>query len=189
MTINGSDLMVFVKVNGALKSIAFATSHTLDISLNTVDTSTKDNGNGMWQNNEPGMASWSMSSENLMSDSAENGASMNDLFDIFLKRQKVEVVFALQGNNLDYSAKLGEEFKAPETGWTPDTKNQYKGEALITSLSVNAANGEKATASVSFTGCGNLMKVGEGLKSSIAVAQGPGVISVPTSDTTKTTSK
>ena len=38
MKIKGGDLMLFV--NG--KSIAFATSHTLSISTDTVDTSNKD---------------------------------------------------------------------------------------------------------------------------------------------------
>jgi len=57
----GGDLMLFV--NG--KSIAFATNHTLSISADTKETSTKDSG-GLWQTSEVGMLSWSCSSENLM---------------------------------------------------------------------------------------------------------------------------
>lgn len=162
--------MVFAMKDGALKSIAFATSHTLDVSMNTVDSSTKDNGNGMWTNNEPGLMSWIMQTDNLMSDTAENGLSMNDLMDIFLKRQTVEVAFALQGNNTDYTAKLDQEFTAPETGWTPDAANQYKGKALITSLNVSAQNDGYATASATFTGCGNLLKVGKGIQGPAAAA-------------------
>lgn len=163
-TINGSDLMVFAKKGDQLQSIAYATSHQLNVTMNTKDTSTKDNGNGMWQNSEPGLASWTLQSDNLMSDAAENGLSMNDLFDMFLNRVPVDVAFSLQTNNPDYSTKLDQEFTAPETGWTPDAANQYRGKALITSLNVTAQNGEKATASVTFTGCGNLQKVGKGIQ-------------------------
>lgn len=166
MTINGSDLMLFVKIGQKLMSIAYATSHKLDLQMSTKDTSTKDNGNGMWQNNEAGLMSWTVSSENLMSDSAENGASMNDLFDIMLKREPVEVAFSLQTNNVDYANKLNEEFVAPAGGWTCDAANQYHGKALITALNVTATNGEKATASVTLTGCGNIQKLGKGIERS-----------------------
>lgn len=164
MTLNGSDLMAFTMVNGKLKSIAYATNHQLQIQMNTKDTSTKDNGNGMWSNFEAGLMSWTLTSDNLMSDSAENGASMNDLFEIMLTRKPVEVAFALQTDNPDYAQKLDTEFTAPEGGWTPDAKNQYHGKALITALNVTAQNGEKATAQVTFTGCGNLQKMGKGIE-------------------------
>lgn len=168
--IQGADLMVFAKKNDKLQSIAFATSHTLDVTMNTKDTSTKDNGNGIWQNSEAGLMSWTMQTDNLMSDVSENGLSMNDLFEMMLTRKPVEVAFALQGNNTDYSAKLDEEFTAPTEGWTPDTKNQYHGKALITSLNVTAQNGETAKASATFAGCGNLMKMGGGILSPAAAA-------------------
>ena len=45
--INGSDLMLFIDSTGegtAFKSIAFATSHSLSISAETVETSSKDTG-------------------------------------------------------------------------------------------------------------------------------------------------
>lgn len=170
MKINGSDLMVFATVGGKLKSIAYATNHVLDTQMNTKDTSTKDDGNGMWQNFEAGLMSWTMQTDNLMSDAAENGASVNDLFDIYLKREPIEVAFSLQTNNPDYSKKLDEPFVAPDGGWTPDTKNQYHGQALITSINVTAQNGEKATCSVTFTGCGNLQKMGAGIQAASTVA-------------------
>lgn len=43
-TLNGSDLMVFAKINGKYQSIAYATSHSLSVTRETVDSSTKDNG-------------------------------------------------------------------------------------------------------------------------------------------------
>lgn len=165
MKINGSDLMVFVTVGGKLKSIAYATNHQFQMQMNTKDTSTKDDGNGLWQNFEAGLMSWSLQSDNLMSDAAENGASVNDLFDLMLTRTPVEVAFALQVNNIDYSKKLDEEFVAPAGGWTPDPANQYHGKAIITSLTVNAQNGEKANSTVTLTGCGNVQKMGAGIQS------------------------
>lgn len=155
--------MLFINNGTKLQSIAYATSHSLEVSADTKDTSTKDNGNGSWQNVEVGLMSWSVSSENLMSDSAENGLSFNDLFDIFLKRQAVEVAFALQSNNINYEDKLNEEFVAPSTGWTA-SENQYHGKAIITSISLTATNGEKANFSCTLQGCGNLMKAGKGIQ-------------------------
>ena len=164
--------MVFVNNGTKLQSIAYATNHTLEVSMNTTDTSTKDNGNGLWQNSEPGMMSWSMSTENLMSDSAQNGLSFNSLFDIMLKRQTVEVAFALQTNNIDYAGKLDTVFEAPSDGWTPDTANQYHGKCYITSLNITATNGEKATYTATFTGAGNLQKTGNGIQKKTVSAPG-----------------
>lgn len=164
MTLQGQDLMVFVKNGESYNSIAYATSHTLDVSMDQTDTSTKDNGVGYWSNSEPGLMSWTMSTENLMSDTAENGLSYNSLFEIMLKRQTVDVVFSLQTNNTDYEGKIDQEFEVPSTGWTPDTTNNYHGKAYITSLSVTATNGEKASYSATFTGAGALLKAGQGIQ-------------------------
>ena len=164
MTINGSDLMLFVDKGGVKKSIAYATNHTLEVSADTKETSTKDNGNGIWQNSELGMMSWTTSSENLCSDSAENGLSYNDLFEIFLSRQTVDIVFSLQSNNQNFDIKNEESFTAPSTGWSPDATNNYHGKAYITSLSLTAQNGEKATFSVSLQGAGALIKGVDGIQ-------------------------
>lgn len=170
MKINGSDLMVFADTGKGLKSVAFATGHTMDVTMNTIDTSTKDDGNGMWQNFEAGMMGWTMTTNNLMSDVATDGSSFNELFQAMLLRTPIEVAFALQVNNPDYSKKLNEEYKAPKGGWTPDPQNQYHGKAMITSLNITANNGEKATATATFTGCGNIQMLGAGIQSSIAAA-------------------
>ena len=66
MKIKGGDLMLFV--NG--KSIAYATSHTLSISADTVDTSNKDEGGGDWADSEVGKLSWTCQSENMYADNA-----------------------------------------------------------------------------------------------------------------------
>lgn len=161
MTINGQDLMVFVKgTDGKYKSIAYATNHTLDVSMEQIDASTKDNGVGYWSNSEPGMMSWSMTTENLMSDSGENGYDYNALFELMLKRETVEVCFGLQNNG---THSIESEYQAPSDGWEVST-GYYHGKAFITSLSVTATNGEKATYSATFTGAGALLLQKPGIK-------------------------
>lgn len=153
MIIKGQNLMCFV----GGKSIAFATSHTLEISGETVSTSTKDNGGGEWETSEMGLLSWTCSSENLIGD-PRSGLGYDALFDMMVKKQPVELVFALKSN---VSAD-GEYYEAPTAGWTAKANDGHKGKAFITSLSLNAPNGENATMSVSFTGCGALSRVTTG---------------------------
>ena len=142
--IKGGDMMLFV--NG--KSIAYATSHTLSISGDTQDTSNKDEGGGDWAANEVSKLSWSASSENMYSvDGA--GSNFDDLFDIMIKKTPVTATF---------SKKKETTTDAPEGGWTA-SKPDYEGKVVITSLELNAPNGEYATYTVQFTGVGALSKV------------------------------
>lgn len=147
----GGDLMLFV----GGKSIAFATNHTLSISADTKETSTKDSG-GLWQTSEVGMLSWSCSSENLIGNPMA-GIGYDELFDMMVARKPITGVFALEGNSTDYAeGKLG---AAPTTGWTAKSGDGYTGQMVITSLEKNAPNGENATLKVDFTGVGELKKV------------------------------
>lgn len=149
--IKGGDLMLFV----GGKSIGYATSHTLSISADTKETSSKDSG-GKWQTSEVGVLSWSCSSENLCADKAE-GVGYDELFDMMIARKPIDGVFSLEGNSPDLAeGKLG----AVKTGgWTPKAGDGYSGQMLITSLEKNAPNGENATFTVQFTGVGELKKV------------------------------
>lgn len=150
--IKGENLMLFM----GGKSIAFATSHTLELSLDTREISTKDNG-GKWSEVEAGIISWTMQSENLVGNPGE-GKGYDDLVDAMIARQPVDVVFALEGDSTNYDG--GKLDAVPSTGWKPKTGNGRKGKALITSVSLNAPNGEYATMSISLTGVGALEKVG-----------------------------
>lgn len=163
-TINGQDLMVFVQKDGKYTAVAFATNHTLDVSMEQIDASTKDNGNGYWSNSEPGMMSWSITTENLMSDDGSNGYDYNGLFSIMLKRETVDVCFGLKSSLNGEDVTNDGSFNAPTSGWTPDETNCYTGKAYITSLSVTATNGEKATYNATFTGAGALILKGAGIK-------------------------
>ena len=149
-TIKGGDLMFFT----GGKSICFATSHKLSVKADTKETSSKDSG-GKWQTSEVGILSWNGSSENLYADTG-SGVTYDELFGMMIARTAIDGVFALEGDSTDLSA--GKLDTVPTEGWKPKAK-QYKGKVYITSLEVNAPNGDNATFTVEFTGTGALTAV------------------------------
>lgn len=162
MLINGSDLMLFV----GGKSIAFATSHSIDISMETKQVAHKDIGGGHFSVAEPGLASWTVSSENLIGDPMA-GIGFDELFEMMVARTPVTGVFALEGDSTDFNVNKLD--AAPTAGWKAKANDGYTGEMLITSLSKSAPNGEYATMSVTFTGTGPLTKIKAGKMSAPAV--------------------
>ena len=166
--IKGGDLMLFLKEsNGTMKSIAFATSHTLTVSTDTQQTSTKDDG-GKFQSSDYGILSWSASSENLCS---YDGAGYNyqDLINLMLSQTKVTATFSIEGNSgtsYPYANKKDSVDETTDDTWTPantgsigSTSNKslgYTGTVLITNVEVNAPNGENATFTVQLQGDGPL---------------------------------
>ena len=153
--IKGGDLMLFVTVDGAKKSIGFATNHTLNISAETKETSSKDSG-GKWQSSEVGILSWSCSSENLYSNDQE-GIGYEELFEMMIAREPITGVFAIEGSSTDLDKnKLG---TVPTDGWKAKADSGLTGKMYITNLDLNAPNGDNATFKVDFTGIGELKKV------------------------------
>ena len=161
-------MMLFIKEdNGTVKSIAFATSHTLTVSTDTQQTSTKDDG-GKFQSSDYGILSWSASSENLCS---YDGAGYNyqDLINLMLSQTKVTATFSIEGNSgtsYPYANKKDSVDETTDDTWTPantgsigSTSNKslgYTGTVLITNVEVNAPNGENATFTVQLQGDGPL---------------------------------
>ena len=145
--INGGDLMLFL--GGT--SIAFSTSHKLSISAETVETSSKDNG-GKWVAKAVRKLSWNMSTENLYSLEGA-GKTYDDLFTMMTGRTEIDAIFTVEK---DYATKAD---AVPAGGWLPSTTGQYKGKVVITSLELNAPNGDNATFTASFEGVGALTKV------------------------------
>lgn len=145
--IEGGDMMLFI--NG--KAIAFSTSHVLSIKAETKDTSNKDEGGGDWASNEVGLLSWSAKSENMYSIDG-NGNNYDGLYDMMIAKTPITATF---------SKKKEEVSEVPEAGWTA-SKPDYEGKAIITSLELNAPNGDYATYSVEFTGVGELKRVTAG---------------------------
>ena len=147
--IKGGNLMLFIGGN----SIAYATNHTLEISAETKDVSNKDEGGGNWAAEEVGLLSWSATSENLYSTDGQ-GKSYEDLYDAMVAKTPIAAVFCLK-NEADSVTTV------PTGGWTTSVP-KYTGNVIITSLSLNAPNGEYATFTANFTGVGALTKVTTG---------------------------
>jgi len=151
--VKGQELMLFQ--DG--KSIAFATSHTLTITGNTTDISSKDH--GFFTASALTSITWEISAENLYTDDA-----FNSYFDAMVNtRIPIEVVFGhyTDDTQLAINGIVSDDGSTGQESWTgPDTENSdvvyYKGSAYITSLTANAANGDNATFSVTLSGVGKL---------------------------------
>ena len=88
-TVRGNELMLFK----AQKSLACATSHTLNLTVNTTDVAHKDV--GMWQTSVVTGYAWEVSSDNLMV-----VAEYKKLFKELVKGDPVVIDF---GNRVTYS--------------------------------------------------------------------------------------
>lgn len=141
--IKGGDMMLFL----GGKSIAYATSHTLEITGETTDTSNKDEGGGDWSSQEVSILSWSASSENIYSEDGE-GDNFDDLFDLMIAKTPIDAVFSKKSETAT---------DVPTGGWTKSAPS-YEGKVVITSLSLNAPNGEFANYTAQFQGVGALEK-------------------------------
>lgn len=139
----GGDLMLFV--SGV--SIAFATNHTLSINAETTDTSHKDIKGG-WTAADVKTLSWEVTTENLFSYDGE-GKNFGDLYDLMVNKTKIQAVFGKP------VASTGS--TVPTGGWVaPTSGDYYSGEVIITSLQVNAPNGDNATFTATLQGVGAL---------------------------------
>lgn len=150
--IKGKKLMVFIKKENTYKSIALSTNHTLTLSASTSDLAvkSKDQAKGKsWTDSEINEMSWTVSSESLVG--TGEGQGFGDIMDLYLAGEKVELVF--DGVTSD---------GAPSGGFTPagsgDEFQGLKGQALITSLTLNAPLEDNSTYTVEFTGVGPLEK-------------------------------
>ena len=158
--------MLFLSDNGTtgFKSIAQATNHTLTISADTVDVSTKDIYSGKWQTSELNTLNWSASSENLVCDDPQ-GASYEDLVEYMIAGTKIWGVFGMKSGD-----QTGET-NVSSGGWTPLTSDGLKGQMIITNLVKNAPNGDNASFTVDFTGVGPLTKFGTGGSTTVMKAE------------------
>ena len=150
--IKGKKLMVFIKKENEYKSIALSTNHTLTLSASTSDLAvkSKDQAKGKsWTDSEIDQMSWTVSSESLVG--TGEGQGWGDIMDLYLAGEKVELVF--DGVTSD---------GAPTGGFVPaasgDEFQGLKGQALITSLTLNAPLDDNGTYTVEFSGTGPLEK-------------------------------
>ena len=130
-------------------ALAYARNHTLTITGNTIDISSKDH--GYWGASEVGNLTWEVQTENLYTED-----NYDDLYDAMVAKTPVDIVFA-QANN--YNENGLKAVGGSVDSWTASITSGRKGKAVITSLTINANTGENATYSATFTGSGPLTKV------------------------------
>lgn len=141
--IKGNNLMLFDQ-NG--HSIAYATNHSLTLSGDTQDISSKDH--GVWGATSVLKVNWEITSENLYTTE-----DFDSLFDTMIARQPIDVYFGLKAEADDGRTVVDGDYPY----WT-NAVGSYTGKAIITSLSANAPNGENATLSVTMTGVGSIRR-------------------------------
>jgi predicted secreted protein len=135
--IDGGDILMYV--DGKL--LGCATSHSIEISNSTREISCK--GSGDWTDVEYGRHSWTGSVDALFNLYEGDGKTRyKDLFSLMINKQTVTI--------------------ASEYVEGDDTF-ALSGEAIITSVSKNAADADNASYSVSLQGKGMLGMVGEDL--------------------------
>lgn len=137
--VNGTDLLLKVgSSNSNEVVVAFATSCSLEISMDEIDQTNKDSAG--WKQIIGGLRSWSVSADALYQNEAESSKkAFTDFWDNIENRTKVFVELTRAGT------------------LTSDNK-YYHGEAYVTSLSVNGGTEDQSTFSVSLTGSGALQE-------------------------------
>lgn len=136
--VNGTDLLLKVGSSDSNEVVvAFATSCSLEISMDEIDQTNKDSGG--WKKIIGGLRSWSASSEALYQNEAESSkTAFIDFWDKIENRTKVFVELTITG------------------AAGSDGNKYYHGEAYVTSLSVNGGTEDQSTFSVTLTGSGAL---------------------------------
>ena len=135
-------LMLYVTSDSELLPVAYATSHSLSVNGETIDTSSKMS--GAWQDFLIGQLNWQLTSDSLVSKTAGH-MSFNTLFDLMVAREGIPITVGTPLNT--------------ETFELDTAKPILEGEAAITSLEQTASNGEVCTSSATLQGLGELKRV------------------------------
>ena len=145
--VRGRDLMLFRRTGSSpsytYEALGAATTHTMNLSREELDTSNKDTGE--FGDTELGQISWDIQADSMMIET-----DYDSLVDSFLSGEVLHVAFAI-------TAEAGNKTGKPEGGWTIGTGG-YEGDVCITSITANAAHNDKATYSATFKGKGPLTK-------------------------------
>lgn len=144
-TVLGEELLLYISTGGSLQPVAFASSHTLSMSADTIDTSNKMS--GAWKAGVAGQIGWSISAEALVS-RAVGHMSFATLADLMAKRKPIEV----------YIAERKATPLETEDPFAADiAKTWTSGTAYITSLDKKADRGAICTSSITLQGTGALV--------------------------------
>ena len=143
--LKGDQIQLWDYDNGTL---AYATSHTLTLTGNTTDVSTKDH--GWWTATSVGSLTWEITAECLYTYS-----DFDLLFNKMIHNEKIHLIWS-EVDNYDPNGLTTTGGNVQKWNYS---QKYYSGYAIITSINANANTGENATYSVTFTGAGTLSKV------------------------------
>lgn len=167
--IKGGHLMVFYKdANNNWVPLAFATSHSLQKTLNTTSISCKDAGYAEMV--LPQSTTWQMTTDNLFS-----LAGYQALNESFEQMKTVQVIFgeATSANTIPATSTTASHANEGEQSiiwdgdnntpyaynWQPKEAGYYEqGQAVISSLQITAGAGDNATYQATFQGQGTLTR-------------------------------
>lgn len=144
--IKADDLFLYIYSGDTAQVVAFATSCSLNVNQDAIDCSSKVS--CRWNDNLPGKMSYDISADALYTQ--KSGAYSFDSM----------MASMIAGEPVDWAIGMAQE----ETGVTCDnktfaldeTKEYYTGTAMISSLSLEAGNGDIAQCSISLQGCGEI---------------------------------
>ena len=128
--LNATDCVLSVTTGGSLQAVAHSTSASISMNMDLRDSTTKSSAG--YQENLGGLRSWELSGDAFVEIGAGDG-NIEALWDTWEARTAVAVKFGASGM-------------------------EYTGNALITSISIDAGVEENATYSISLTGTGQLSK-------------------------------
>jgi len=142
--IKGEALLLYIGETVAAattyKPIAYASTHTLSINGDTIDTSSKMS--GAWKEFFIGQLNWQVTSESLVSKVAGQ-MSYKTLKGLMVKREPILIkIGSPTASSADFELDVSSEVAS--------------GSAIITSLEQTAANGELCTSSITLQGTGEL---------------------------------
>ena len=146
--VKGDALMCFLNN----KAMAWATNHVLSLSSDTEEIQTKDHGN--FSATLVNKISWECTCDALYVET-DSQDGYETLRTAMLAMQPVNLVFGKAGN-FDQNGNQNVDENATQDYWKPTSNGgtYYGGQAIITSLQLNAQSGSNANYSVTFTGAG-----------------------------------
>ncbi len=155
----GTDLILMIDTSAAndgteYKAVAHATSHSVEYSRAIREISSKSTGDTTGK--AYGKANWTASVDALISYST-SVCNYDTLMDYIKEKRKVKLIVLSEATTSNLADATG----ATEAGAKSQgeaNSSYYQGEALISSVSQSAGDGENASFSISFEGCEDLTK-------------------------------
>lgn len=132
------------------KTLACATSCSVNISSDDIDVSCKDSAG--FNSTIPGRITWTAQSDNLFI-----LTDFNKLVDAMLNKTVLTLAFSTVANFSGATTPDAEGHVVPSGGWT-SANDMYTGQVTVSSIDLSADNGSVATYSVTFNGHGALAK-------------------------------